>query len=211
MELGGCGETRISDATQLQKWQYLQSTSHLGRTSGDATTELIDRAINADITAPSDYCSSLVDSGRRLGIDMRRQPVTPMPSALTTFINKAVTTTTRPVYTDSFFTVNDPLLASLTLPPAMLTRGYLLAAMGMYFPQHEGSPPLALLIRTPTASATDAYYLELLGTAILMKLAQAVPITAYSDCSSALTKRKPFWVQRSSICSMAPSSWASGT
>jgi hypothetical protein len=76
---------------------------------------------------------------------MQRAPLTQTPPALTAFINKVVTATTHPASTDGSFTMNAPLLASLTLPPAMLTQKYLLAATGMYLPQHERSPPLALL------------------------------------------------------------------
>lgn len=179
---------RLSDAAQLQKWQYLQSTSHLGNASSDAATELIDRAINADVTDPSYYCSSLIEWGRRMRLDIRRAVATPMPPPLTALICKAATATTRPVYTDGSFLINAPLLAYLTLPPSMLTRGYSVAATGVHLPRHEESPPLALLVRTPAECATDAYYQELLGTAISIQLAKAAPITAYSDCSSAITR-----------------------
>jgi hypothetical protein len=65
----------------------------------------------------------------------------------------------------------------------MLTLRYSLAATGVYLPQHEGSPPLALLIHTPAACATDAYW-----SAILMQLAQATPFATYSDCLSAIKR-----------------------
>ena len=144
VEIGGCGEMRLSDAAQLQKWQYLQSTSHLGRASCDATAELIDRAIKADITSPSYYCTSLVEWGRRMGLDVRRAPATSMPPALATFISKAATATPRPVYSDGSFSINAPLLASLTLQPSMLARGFSLASTGVYLPPHL---PRMLIIR----------------------------------------------------------------
>jgi hypothetical protein len=189
VNLGGCGETRISDAAQLQKWKYLHSTSHLGRAPTEVVTELLDRAIHADITAPSYYCTSLVEWGRRMGLDLLRAQPALIPPALLAFLDKAVTTTTRPVYTDgSFSIIHAPLLASLTQPQAMLTSGYSTAATGVYLPQSNGSPPLALFIRTPAVSATDAYYQELLGTSISMLFAQVTPIAAYSDCSSAIKR-----------------------
>ncbi len=39
--IGGCGESRISDAAQLQKWQYLHSVAHLGRQSADTVSALL--------------------------------------------------------------------------------------------------------------------------------------------------------------------------
>jgi hypothetical protein len=188
VNLGGCGETRISDAAQLQKWKYLHSTSHLGRAPTEVVTELLDRAIHADITAPSYYCTSLVEWGRRMGLDLLQAQPAQMPSTLLAFLNKAVTPTTRPVYTDGSFSVHAPLLASLTQPQDRLTNGYSTAATGVYLPQSNGSPPLALFIRTPAANATDAYYQELLGITISMLLAQDTPTAAYSDCSSAIKR-----------------------
>jgi hypothetical protein len=62
-EVGGCGETRISDTAQLHKWQYLYSLAHLGSTSSSASTALIRRALAAGPTDPSSYCTSLVKLG----------------------------------------------------------------------------------------------------------------------------------------------------
>jgi hypothetical protein len=38
---GGCGESRISDTAQLQKWQYLHSAALLGQHSADTVSALI--------------------------------------------------------------------------------------------------------------------------------------------------------------------------
>ncbi len=60
-DLGGCGETRISDAAQLQKWTHLHSLTHNGGTSTGAVTSMLKRALASYITDPPVYCSSLVD------------------------------------------------------------------------------------------------------------------------------------------------------
>jgi hypothetical protein len=46
-DVGGCGESRLSDIAQLQKWQYLDSVTHLGQGHADAVTALIVRAQHA--------------------------------------------------------------------------------------------------------------------------------------------------------------------
>ncbi len=58
----------------------------------------------------------------------------------------------------------------------------------MYLPSSNGAPSLALLIRTPKERASDAYYQELLGTSVLMLLAQETPIDAFSNCSLAIKR-----------------------
>ncbi len=117
-----------------------------------------------------------------MGLDLLQVQPAMMPPALLAFLGKAVTTMTQPVHTDGSFSIHAPLLASLTQPAVMLTSGYSTAATGVYLPQSNGSPPLALLIRAPAVSAADAYNQELLGTSISMLLAQVTPIAAYSDC-----------------------------
>jgi hypothetical protein len=47
VQLGGCGESRLSDTAQLQKWHYLHSISHLGCQSADTVMELLHRAQHA--------------------------------------------------------------------------------------------------------------------------------------------------------------------
>jgi hypothetical protein len=55
----------------------------------------------------------------------------------------------------------------------------------------HGKPAIDLRISTsPTSNATDAYYQELLGIAIATLLAQIMPIHAFSDCSSAITRAR---------------------
>jgi hypothetical protein len=39
-DVGGSGESRLSDIAQLQKWHYLNSITHLGQGHADAVTAL---------------------------------------------------------------------------------------------------------------------------------------------------------------------------
>jgi hypothetical protein len=50
--LAGCGEMRISDAAQLQKWTYLHSLSQNGGVSAAFVASLLKRAVAASITNP---------------------------------------------------------------------------------------------------------------------------------------------------------------
>lgn len=86
-----------------------------------------------------------------MGLDLVKAPAKPVLPALLAFIDKVVTTWTRPMYMDGSFAIYAPQLTSVTQPPAMLTRGYSSAATGVYLLQSNGSTPLALLIRTPKA------------------------------------------------------------
>ncbi len=79
-DMGGCGETRISDAVQLQKWTYLHSLAHTGCTS--VVTSMLQRALTASITDRSVYCTSLVAWGRRMGLTLYQAPPAPIPHAL---------------------------------------------------------------------------------------------------------------------------------
>lgn len=85
IQLGGCGESRLSDTAQLQKWQYLHSTSHLGSCSADVVTELLQRAQLASATDPSYFCTSLIDWGRRMGLTLGQAPTTALPQAILSF------------------------------------------------------------------------------------------------------------------------------
>ena len=93
------------------------------------------------------------------------------------------------VYTDgSFDLVRVPLLASLTMSRTDLTAQYGRGATGIYVPPSQGRPALALQLTTPVRQATDAYYQELLGTAMGALLVQNTPTHAYSDCQAAIRR-----------------------
>jgi hypothetical protein len=84
--LGGCGETRISDNAQLQKWTYLHSVAHLGRHSADTVSALLQRALTVDPTSPTVYCTSLIDWGCRMGLTLRQAPKVDLPEVVLSFI-----------------------------------------------------------------------------------------------------------------------------
>ncbi len=94
----------------------------------------------------------------------------------------------RPVYTDGSFSITAPLLDVLYLTCAELTTRFARATKGIYVPVSSGAPPVALFIRTPPGSATDAYYQELLGISVAMLMSTYTPLYAYSDCSSAISR-----------------------
>jgi hypothetical protein len=76
----------------------------------------------------------------------------------------------------------------LTRPPAELTADHAVAATGVYLPPTNGLPAVALKISTPDGSASDAYYQDLLGIAVSILTSRTTSLTAYSDCSSAITR-----------------------
>jgi hypothetical protein len=76
----------------------------------------------------------------------------------------------------------------LTLPPQDLTRKSAKTATGIYLPPSHDSEALALLIRTPSDQATDAYYQELLGVSVTTLLSLRTPLMAFSDCSAAIKR-----------------------
>ncbi len=80
--------------------------------------------------------------------------------------------------------------ASFSNPTASYVHSrILIGCNGGVSPPIQWLPLLAMLIRTPAARSTDAYYQELLGASIsMLLLAQATPIAAYSDCSSAIKR-----------------------
>jgi hypothetical protein len=188
-DVGGCGESRLSDIAQLQKWQYLNSITHLGQDHADAVTALIVRAQQTLVTDPPFYCSSLIAWGRKMGLTLHRAQATELPYALSSFIAAAVATETRKCYSDGSFAIEASLLDTLTLSSTVLTRKNAVAATGIYLPPTANSAALALLIRTLCDMATDAYYQELLGVSVTTLLSLNTSLEAYSDCSSQSRER----------------------
>jgi hypothetical protein len=187
-DMGGCGESRISDAAQEQKWTYLHSLAHNGRTSANVLTSMLQRALTASITDKSVYCTSLVAWGRMMGLKLHQAPSAPILHALSQFIAATSTVTPRPVFSDGSFSVEPPILDMLTRSPAELVSNHAVATKGVYLPPAHGSPAVALRITTPSSSATDAYYQDLLGISVSILAARTTPLNAFSDCSSAITR-----------------------
>jgi hypothetical protein len=186
--VGGCGEARISDAAQLQKWKYLHTVAHLGSKSADVVSDLLLRAQQATPMDPTVYCTSLVEWGTRMGLSLSQAPYVALPQPLLDFFMCAAAPCPRRVYTDGSFTVDAPLLDVLSLSTPELTHAHGQAATGVYLPPSQGKEALALIVRTPSQVATDAYYQELLGTTISMLLSRHTPLLAFSDCSSAIRR-----------------------
>ncbi len=93
------------------------------------------------------------------------------------------------IYTDgSFELVRVQLLAALKLSRTDQTAQYGRGATGIYIQPTGGHPALALQLTTPTGRATDAYYQELLGTAMGALMVQHNTICAYSDCQAAIRR-----------------------
>jgi hypothetical protein len=187
-DLGGCGESQISDAAQLQKWTYLHSLAHNGHRSAFVVASLIQRALTASITDPPVYCTSLVAWGKQLGLTLHQATPALSPPALSHFIAAASSTIPRPIYSDGFFMVDSPLLDMLTRSSAELTAGHAVVATGVYLPPVNGLPAVALKISNPVGSASDAYYQELLGIAVSILTSRTTSLIAYADCSSAITR-----------------------
>lgn len=76
----------------------------------------------------------------------------------------------------------------LTQPTADLTAKYAVEATGVYLPPANGLPAIALRITIPFCSASDAYYQELLGISVSVLASRTLPLTAFSDCSSEITR-----------------------
>ncbi len=147
-DLGGCGKSRLSDIAQVQKWQYLHSIAHLNDASATVVTSLLQRALNATVTDPSYYCSSLVHWGSKMGLHLIPAPLAPL--RLAGRIHCSVHTT------------NVPLFDVLSLTSTELTTRFARATTGVYLPASHGASrgasPVALFIRTPPGSATDVNY-----------------------------------------------------
>lgn len=188
-DVGGCGESRLSDVAQLQKWLYLHSLSHLNSDAADVViNSLIFRATQATITDTSYNCSSRIAWGRRMGLTLHQAPHTPLPDQLAKFLASATSPSTRSLFTDGSFTLDAPLLDMLSLTATELSTSFAKAATGIYLPSSDGAPAVALLIRTQRGDTTGAYYQELLGLAIATLVSTATPLKIYSDCSSAIRR-----------------------
>lgn len=96
-DVGGCGESRLSDIAQLQKWQYLNFITHLGQGHADTMTALIIRAQYAD---SSFYGSSIIALGRRMGLSLHQALVSEIPPALSSFLSAVSTGRLRKCYSD---------------------------------------------------------------------------------------------------------------
>lgn len=112
----------------------------------------------------------------------------PLLQALQQFIAQASARPLPKVYTDGSFAINAPLLDTLALLAHELTKWHSKSATGEYVPPVAGMDALALLIDTPSTHATNAYYQELLGISVSMLLSQKTPVSAFSDCASAITR-----------------------
>ena len=139
--------------------------------------------------APSRYCSSLLEWSQLIGLSLTRAPRAELPQGVTDFIQAVSTRNQVTIYTDgSFELVRVPLLAALTLSRTDQTAQYGRGATGIYIPPDEDQTALALQLTTPLGRATDAYYQELLGTAMGALLVQHNTIRAYSDCQAAIRR-----------------------
>jgi hypothetical protein len=181
-DMGECGESRISDIAQIQKWTYLHSTAHLNQTSSLVVSSLLRCAMIATITDHSYYCFSLIAWGRQMSLTLTQSSGVPLPTALVSFMSAANSVTPQQVYTDGFFALHAPLMAMLARSTLELAAKHSVAATGVYLPPIQGKPAVALRISTAPEDATDAYYQELLGISILALLARTMPIHAFSDC-----------------------------
>ena len=163
--------------------------AHLGNSSSQVVEDLICRAQRNTILSPSRYCSSLLDWGRQLGLSLSNPPPTPLPQGVVDFIAALTAKGQVTVYTDgSFELVRVPLLSALTLSKTDQTAHYGRGATGIYVPPSASHPAIALQLTTPLGRATDAYYQELLGTAMGALMVQHTPINAYSDCQAAIRR-----------------------
>lgn len=132
--MGGCGESRISDTAQLQKWHYLHSVAHLGRSSADTVSALLHRAFSAQPTDPTYFCTSLVEWGRKIGLTLSQAPATALPSAVVDFMTQATSVQARLVYSDGSFAVTAPLIETLFLSSTALAHSFGKAATAVYLP-----------------------------------------------------------------------------
>jgi hypothetical protein len=123
-----------------------------------------------------------------MGLTLHQASQAPIPESLQQLMAATYAVEPRPIYTDGSFAVDALLLASLTQSPADFTSQFAVAATGVYLPQANGAPAVALRFSTPIGSASDAYYQELLGISLSMLLSRATPLIAYSDCSSAIAR-----------------------
>lgn len=123
-----------------------------------------------------------------MGLSLTQAPFTALPQTLLDFFALAVTSRPRRIYRDGSFTICAQLLDVLSMSNSVLTYAHGKAATGVYLPPSQGAEALALIVRTPSRTVTDAYYQELLGTTISMLLSQHTPLLAFLDCSSAIRR-----------------------
>ena len=143
LRMWGCGETRISHNAQLQKWKYLHSAAHLGKASADTVSALIQRALTADPSAPTVYCTSLVEWGHRMGLSLKQAPTAALPQAVKSFIEHAMAPHSRRIYTDGSFAVDAPPLDALTLSSTELTAAFGVVAASVISPRTSSGSPSA--------------------------------------------------------------------
>jgi hypothetical protein len=91
-------------------------------------------------------------------------------------------------YCETSFYSNKNVIKSMKSIQAGFIANSAAAATGIYLPPYLGSESFALLVRTPRANATDAYYQELLGISVTTMLSLKKTVSAYSDCSSAIQR-----------------------
>ncbi len=88
--------------------------AHLGRHSADTVTVLLQRALTADPTSPTVYCTSLIDCGYRMGLTLHQAPKVDLPEAVLSFIQRVTAPHPRRIYTDGSFAIAAPLLDTLS-------------------------------------------------------------------------------------------------
>ena len=191
IEMGGCGEMRINDIAQMQKWTYLQSVAHTNRHSRHIVGSLIDRALFETLVSPTFYCSSLLEWGRTIGLELYETRRQRMPEAMASFLRTIALLGPIDLYSDGSFDISSaPLSDALTEHRRNLTLQYGRAATGVYIPASGAHPAHAMQLLMPRGKASDAFYQELLGIDVGTLLAQTNEVTAYSDCQSAIRRTR---------------------
>ena len=113
----------------------------------------------------------------------------PLPREVREFLTAVSRPERVTIYTDgSFELVHVPLISALTQSSAEKIAMYGRGATGIYVPPTDDRPALALQLITPPGRATDAYYQELLGTALGSLMVQDMAVQAFSDCQSAIRR-----------------------
>jgi hypothetical protein len=183
---------RISDIAQIQKWNYLQSVAHTSRQSSYVVGELINRALGETLVSPTFYCSSLLEWGRAIGLELYQTIRQRIPKDTIFFLHSVASLGPIDLYSDGSFDISSaPLKESLTESRRNLTLQFGRAATAVYIPATDSHPAHAMQLTIPKGEASDAFYLELLGIAVGALLARTNEVTAYSDyCKSAIGR---FW------------------
>lgn len=94
--------------SQLQKWQYLHSTAHLGRHSADMVSALLQRALSAQPMDSTYYCTSLIEWDCKIKLILSQAPAVDLPPAVVAFLAPAANPHPRRIYTNGSFAVNAP-------------------------------------------------------------------------------------------------------